>query len=101
MKTLLIAIPIIVLLELAGTASATSPQPEEVRPGAKETVCTAHVIYSPDTEKGIEKGSMSTNFSFDASVSRKAVLDKVNEHIAGKLTETNVSEFSLECKFAK
>ncbi len=96
-----ISILLIFLFGLAGNSFGTSPQPEEVKPGTKETVCKIHVIYSPDSEKGIEKGEASSIFAFETSVSRKDVLDKMAGQVGERLKEADVSEFRLECKFAK
>lgn len=101
MKKLSISILLISLLGLVANSSATSPQPEEVRPGWKESICTINVIYSLDSEKGINRDEASSTFAFEASVPKKDVLDKMTRFIGDKLNEVNVSEFKLECKFPK
>ncbi len=101
MKKASISIAIILLLGFADIAFGTSPQPEEVRPVAKETVCTMQVAYSLESEKGVRREEASSSVAFDASVAKKDVLDKMTGRISEILSEANVSEFRLECKFPK
>ncbi|MCX5717800.1 MAG: hypothetical protein NTW44_05715 [Nitrospirae bacterium] len=100
MKKISISIAIIILFWLSGKADATSPQPEEVKPGPATTVCNIYIVYTA-TEKGIPLEAESSSFTFDASVPKKDVLEKMMSHARNKLSEWNVSEFKIECKFPK
>jgi len=91
----------VVLLGLAANSSATSPMPEEVKPGQNESVCIIHVVYVTDREKEIPGEESSSTFVFENSMPKKTVIEKVAKHISEKLNEGNVSEFRAECKFAK
>ncbi len=89
----------IVLFWLAGNSSATSPMPEEIKPGQTATVCTTHIVYLTEDEKGIHAEEFSSHFVFEAAGPKKDVLEKVTKFMSEKLNEGNVSEFKVECKF--
>jgi len=91
----------IVLSGLAADSSATSPMPEEMKPGQTENVCTVRIAYSLDREKGILLEETSSTLTFEASMSKKDVLDKITKHLSNRLNDMNVSEFKVECKFPK
>ena len=101
MKEISVLILMIALLGLAENSSATSPMPEEVKPGQTENICTVHVAYSLDREKGILLEETSSTLTFEPSMSRKDVLDKITKHLSNRLNDVNVSEFKVECKFPK
>jgi hypothetical protein len=101
MKTVSISIFMIVLIGFAGSSFATSPQPEEVRLGQTDVVCTAHVVYFADLEKGTSAGESSSTVVFRASESKRDVLEKMTGHMSSKLNEGHVLEFKIECKFPK
>ena len=90
----------IALLYLTSNASATSPVPEEIKPGATSPVCTTHIIYITDNEKGSHAEEFSSHFVYEVTEPKKDVLEKVTKFMSGKLNEVNVSEFKVECKFA-
>lgn len=91
----------IVLFGHVGYSSATSPMPEELKPGQTENVCTIHVVYSLDGEQGILLEEASSTLTFKASMSKKDVLEKITNHLSNKLNDVNVSEFKVECKFPR
>ena len=97
----LVSVTLIILLWHLGNAVATSPQPEEVRPGPTTTVCTTHIIYTADIEKGRAQHEAYVTHNFDESIPKKEVTEKMTTYINNKLKEWNVSEFKLECKFPK
>ena len=100
MKEISILILIIVLVGFAGTAAATSPMPSEEILGLQvQTVCTVHIVYIP--AKGAVTEEISSPLTFDASIPKKEVLDKVTRYISDKFNEVNASEFSAECRVAK
>ena len=90
----------IVLLGLAGNAAAVSPMPGEEMLGLQtENVCAIHIVYIP--AKGVLREEATSTLVFDASTSKKDVLEKVTRYISEKLTEGPASEFRVECKFAR
>jgi len=91
----------IVSFGLVGSSSATSPQPEEVKPGQTATICTTHIVYITDREKGTLQHEASSTLAYEASMPKAGVLEKITAYISNKLDEWNVSEFRLECKFPK
>ncbi len=99
MKKTLISIFMIALLCLAVNASGTSPVPEEIMPGATSTVCTTHIVYITENDKGIHPEEFSSHFVFEVTEPKKDVLEKVAKFMSEKLNEGNVSEFKVECKF--
>ena len=101
MKLLLISISIIILFWLSGNAAATSPQPEEVRPGPSNTVCNTHIVYIAEPERSIAQQEASATHTFDESIPKKEVLEKMTMYIEDKIKEWNVFEFNLDCKFPK
>jgi len=101
MEKTLIFIFMIVFLGLAEDSSATSPMPEEVKPSQTENICTIRVAYSLDREKGILLEETSSTLTFEASMSKKDILDKITKHLSNRLDDVNVSEFKVECKFPK
>jgi len=101
MKKASMFILIIFLFGLVGNSSATSPMPEELKPGQTENVCTIYVVYSLDGEQGILREETSSTLTFDASMSKKDVLEKITKHLSNKLNDVNVSEFKVECKFPR
>ena len=90
-----------VLFGLAGNSSATSPMPEELKPGQIAPVCVIHIIYVPDIEKGIPREDTSSTLVYGVSESKKDVFEKVIRYLSDKLNEGNISEFKVECKFPK
>ncbi|MBI5203991.1 MAG: hypothetical protein HZA11_03640 [Nitrospirae bacterium] len=101
MKKVSIFISIIILFWFSGKAAATSPQPEEVKPGPATTVCTTHIVYTADIEKGMSQHEASATHSFDEGIAKKDVMEKMAMYINNKFKEWNVSEFKLDCKFQK
>lgn len=97
----LISTTLIILFWLSGKADATSPQPEEVRPGPTATVCTTHIIYTADIEKGMAQHEATVTHNFDESIAKKEIMEKMTTYMNNKLKEWNVFEFKLECKFPK
>jgi hypothetical protein len=91
----------IALLGLAGTSSATSPMPEELKPGQTEPYCTLHVVYRLDREQGIFTDEQTSTLTFEHLLSRKDILEKITHHMNATLNEDNISEFKVECKFPK
>ncbi len=90
----------IVLFGVPGDSFATSPMPEEVKPGQTATVCTVHITYITDHERGMLE-EQTSKFAFEVSEAKKDVLEWVTKYINNKLDERNVSEFKIECKFPK
>lgn len=101
MKKISIFISIIILFWFSGKAGATSPQPEEVKPGPAATVCTTHIVYTADIEKGTAQHEASATHTFDVSTAKKEVMGKMTMYMNNKFKEWNVSEFKIECKFPK
>jgi hypothetical protein len=101
MKKTSIFILIICLFGLVGNLSATSPMPEESKPGQTENFCMVHVAHSVDSEKGILREEASSTLTFEASTSKKDVLERLTQYLNKKLNEDNISEFKVECKFPK
>ncbi len=101
MKKISIFILLIVLLGFVGNSSATSPMPEELMPRQTENFCTIHVTYILDGGQGILTEEASSTLTFEASMSKKDVLEKITKYMNNKLNEGNVSEFKVECKFPK
>ena len=90
----------IYLFGLVGNAIATSPMPEEVKPGMAATVCTIHITCTKDRETGTQQELTST-FAFEASEARNDVLDWVTRYVHDRMNERNLSEFKVDCRFAK
>lgn len=101
MKKTLIFILTMVLFGLAVNSYATSPMPEELRPGPTAPVCVIHIVYMPDIEKGIPRENTSSTLVYEVSESKKDVFEKVTRYLSDKLNEGNISEFKVECKFPK
>lgn len=101
MKKISIFISIIILFWFSGKAAATSPQPEEVKPGPTATVCTTHIIYIADQEKGTTQREASVTHTFDESIGKKEVMEKMTMYMNNKFKEWNVSDFKIECKFPR
>jgi hypothetical protein len=102
MKKILLSVSITILLGLASDATAVSPMPVEgLNLGQKETICTVHIVHSIDREKGILMEETSTTLTFESSITKRNVLDKLTEYMHKKLDEDNISEFKVECKFLK
>lgn len=101
MKKIAASIIMTVLLGFAGSSAATSPQPEEVKPGQTATICTTHIVYVTDREKGIRGEEPSSTFTFETSMPKKDVLEKIMKHMSDRLNEGHVSEFRIECRFQK
>lgn len=99
MKKITISIIMAVLFGLAGSSAATSPQPEEVKPGQTATICTTHIVYVTDREKVISGEEHSSTFTFETSVPKKDVLQQIMEHMSDRLNEGHVSEFRIACRF--
>ena len=100
MKKILILLSMIVLCGFAGNSFATSPMPEEVKPGQTATVCTIHIACITDREKGIPE-EKTAKFAFEVSEAKKDVLEWVTRYINNKMNERNVTEFKVDCKFPK
>ncbi len=100
MKKISILICMSVLFGLVGNASATSPMPEDVKPGMSATVCTIHTVCIKDHERGMQE-EQTAKFAFEVSEAKKDVLEWVTRHINNKLSERNVTEFKIECRFAR
>jgi len=100
-KTSIFILLMIVLLGFVRNLSATSPMPEEVKPGQTENTCTIHVVYSLDSEQGILTHETSSTLTFEAAMSKKDVLEKLTKHLITKFNEGNVSKFEVECRFPK
>ncbi|MFA4829513.1 MAG: hypothetical protein WC855_09245 [Thermodesulfovibrionales bacterium] len=101
MKKISIFISIVILFWLSGKAAATSPQPEEVKPGPATAVCTTHILYTAVHEKGTAQHEASATHTFDVSIAKKEVMEKMTMYMNNNFKEWNVSEFNLECKFPK
>jgi hypothetical protein len=98
MKKVTVLIFMLILLGLADNSAAVSPMPEGVKPGAAATVCTIHIACITDSEREMPEEQTST-FAFEVSEAKKDVLEWVTKYINNKLSEKNVSEFKIECKF--
>ena len=101
MKKISLFISATILFWLAGSVYATSPMPEELKPGQIENVCTIHITYSLDRKQGVLKEETSSALTFDPSISKKDILDKTTSILSDKLNEGNISEFKIECRFPK
>ena len=99
-KISIIIICVILLLGFAGDSFATSPMPEEVKPGMTATVCNIHIACITDREKGIPE-EKTAKFAFEVSEAKKDVLEWVTRYINNKMNERNVTEFKVECRFPK
>jgi hypothetical protein len=87
-------------LSFAGVAGATSPMPgEEVLGLQAANVCTVRIVYMPG--KDVLREAVSSTLTYDATMTKKDVLERLTRHITEKLNEGNASEFSAECKFAR
>ena len=100
MKKVSIFILMVILLGLAGDSFATSPMPEEVKPGMTVTVCTIDIVSIKDRERGIPE-EQTAKFAFEVSEAKRDVLEWVTKYINNKMNERNVTEFNVECKFPK
>jgi hypothetical protein len=100
MKKISILICMSVLFGLAGNSFATSPMPEEVKPGLTATVCTIHIVCITERERGTPE-EQTAKFAFEVSEAKKDVLEWVTRYINNKLNERNVTEFKVECRFPK
>ncbi|HET6516322.1 MAG TPA: hypothetical protein VFG09_14275 [Thermodesulfovibrionales bacterium] len=100
MKTMMVLILIFVLAALARSSQATSPMPEEVKPGMAATVCTIHITCTKDRETGTYEELTST-FAFEVSEPKKGVLEWVTKYVNNKLNERNLSGFKVDCRFPK
>ena len=101
MKKASISLSIIVSFWLAGYSFATSPMPEEVKPGQKENVCTVRIVYISEHEGASVNEETLSVLTFDAAASKREVLDKITSYLDNKLNEENVIEFRSECKFTR
>jgi hypothetical protein len=102
MKKISLSILIIILFGLTRNAPAVSPMPvEELNLGQKETICTIHIVHSIDRKKGILLEETSSTLTFESSMTKRNVLDKLTEYMHKKFDEDNISEFKVECKFLK
>jgi len=101
MKTSIFILLMIVLFGLVGNVSATSPMPEEVKPGPAENICTIHVVYILDSGQGILTHETSSTLTFEAVMPKKDILEKINKHLIAKFNEGNVSKFEVESRFPK
>jgi len=100
MKRTLLLLCLIVLFGFAGNSFATSPMPEEVKPGMTTTVCIIHITCVKDRERGTYEDLAST-FAFEVSETKGDVLEWVTGYVRNKLNERNVSEFEVDCRFQK
>jgi len=100
MKRASILLCVIVLSGFVGDSFATSPMPEEVKPGMTATICTIHITCMRDRERGTQEELAST-YAFEASEAKKDVFEWVTRYIHDKFNERNVTEFKVECKFPK
>lgn len=100
MKKTSILLCMIALLGFVDNSSATSPMPEEVKPGMTATICMIHIICIKDREKGMHEELTST-FAFEVSEAKRDVLEWVTGYVHDKLSERSVSEFKVECRFPK
>ncbi|MBI4681611.1 MAG: hypothetical protein HY757_00675 [Nitrospirae bacterium] len=87
MKKTLILICMIVLFWLAGNSSATSPMPEEIKPGQTATVCTTHIVYLTEDEKGIHAEEFSSHFVFEAAGPKMNLRSNANSQYLNKRGE--------------
>ena len=101
MKKISALILTIVLFGVAGNSSATSPMPEESKPAQTTHVCSIHLVYNLDKARGVLMEEANSTLTFESSISKKNVLDKITQYINDKLNDGNTSEFELKCKFAK
>lgn len=100
MKKIILSILVLFLVVLARDSQAVSPMPiEELKPGQTAIVCAIHTAYFPDREKGTPGEGSSKTLFFEASASKKDVLEEMTRYIGNRLNEANLSEFKLECKF--
>jgi hypothetical protein len=90
----------IVLFGFVRDSFATSPMPEEVKPGMTATVCIVHITCVKDRERGTYEELTST-FAFEVSEAKRDVLEWVTGYVKNKLNERNVSEFKVDCRFPK
>lgn len=60
MKKTSMFILMIFLFGLVDNLFATSPMPEEVKPGQTTTVCVIRIVYMSDNEKGIPREDTSS-----------------------------------------
>ena len=100
MKTKRVLILIFLLAVLVTSSQATSPMPEEVKPGMAATVCAIQITCTKDRERGTYEELTST-FAFEVSEAKRDVLEWVTKYVNNKLNERNVSEFKVDCRFAK
>lgn len=100
MKRASILLCVIPLLWFAGDSFATSPMPEEVKPGLTATVCTIHIAIITDRERGAHEEQTAT-FAFEVSETKGDVLGWVTRYINNKMNERNVTEFKVDCRFPK
>jgi hypothetical protein len=100
MKKTSILLCMIVLCGFVGNSFATSPMPEEVKPGPTATVCTIHTICIADRERGTHE-EQTAKFAFEVSEAKKDVLEWVTGYVKNKLNERNVTEFKVDCRFPK
>ena len=89
-----------ILFGFAGDSFATSPMPEEVKPGQTATICTIHIACITDRERGIPE-EQTAKFAFEVSEAKKDVLEWVTKYINNKMNERNVTEFKVDCRFPK
>jgi hypothetical protein len=98
---LLLPMLLILLFGLAGNVSATSLTPEEVLSTPRPPICVIHIVYMPDRKKMIPSEDISSTLTFEVSVSKKDVLEKVTNYVSKKLSEGHVSDFKIHCEFLK
>jgi hypothetical protein len=100
MKQIFVLLCLILLVSFVGNANATSPMPEDVKPGTNDTVCAIHLVIIKDRERGIHE-ELNSTFAFEATEEKKDVLEWVTRYVNNKLNERNISEFRVGCKFPK
>ena len=100
MKRIIVLLPILVLACFASNSAAVSPMPfEELKPGQTAIVCTFHVAYMADRERGLHGEESSKTLFFETSAAKREVLEEMTKYVGNKLDKGNLSEFRLECKF--
>jgi len=100
MKKIIVLLPILVLACFTSNSAAVSPMPfEELKPGQTAIVCTFHVAYMADRERGLHGEESSKTLFFETSAAKREVLEEMTKYVGNKLDKGNLSEFRLECKF--
>jgi hypothetical protein len=81
-------------------AAAVSPMPvEELKPGQTAILCSVHILYHADRDKGIPAEDFRKRLFFEAAASKAEVLAEAARYAGHWLDRGIVSDVTVSCSY--